>query len=53
MTQTVFAEYRGMSYRQASEEGTRLTRQAALSGRWMDYLDRLMALREIMKRCGQ
>jgi hypothetical protein len=42
------ADYRGLSYEQASREGLRLVRQAAETGAWHKILEPLTALREIM-----
>lgn len=43
-------EYMGMSYEQASCEGSRLIATAHERGNWFQIVDRLAELREIIKR---
>lgn len=45
----MFPEYAGMSYEQASKAGLALVKKAAESGNWFAIIERLTALRTIMK----
>lgn len=43
-------DYRGMSYQNASREGSRLIEEATETGRWFALPEKLKQLREIMMR---
>jgi len=45
-----FPEYQGLSYEQASREGSRLIAQAQMIGYWVDLPERLECLRRIMEQ---
>lgn len=42
------ADYRGMSYEAASQEGARLLKETVRTGKWFGLPEKLAALRAIM-----